>query len=271
MSADKVPAVLKPINPYILRGRELVKANGDKVVAFHCFKHAMDMGLKLNDKSPESQGFLMQLISELEAMKPSISGKSQEELRTICENFAQAVFQRADSIDKAGNADKATAQSFYAAASFFEILKQFSPDKDLDPDIKQQVMYSKWRAAEIVKAIKEGRKPEPPGDADEGSSSQGGGDDSPALIPPAAPTSPPSMNSIPVARPAAPGVTVTSSSSAPSGRPTANFTRQASHINKVTKADCLEHIRFARAALEADDIPATVERLQAVLAMLHES
>jgi vacuolar protein sorting-associated protein VTA1 len=269
MASDKVPLVLKPINPYILRGRELTKANGDKLVAFHCFKHAMDMGIKLNDKSPECQGFLMELIGELEAMKPSIAGKSQEELKSACENFAQAVFQRADGIDKAGNADKATAQSFYAAASFLEILKQFSPEKELDPDIKQLAVYAKWRAAEIVKAIREGRKPTPPGNG-EGVEEHGHSEEDAPSLPPAAPTHSPASASIPVARPPAPGVTVTSSPSAPA-RPTASFMRQASSLNKAKKADCLENIRFARAALEADDIGATVERLNAVLALLHES
>jgi len=266
-SNDKVPAVLKPINPFILRARELIRAGGDKVVAYHCFKHAMDLGLKLNDKSPECKAFLMELIKELETMNPSIQGKSQDELKTICENFAQNVFQRADAIDKAGNADKGTAQSYYAAATFFEILKQFSPDKELDPDIKQEVVYAKWRAAEIVRAIKEGRKPEPPNSSgDMPSYSEDHQDahdtrDEQPHIPPAV-QAPPPRNDIPIARPPAPGMAVPAR--------VASYGQPVTALSKPKRADCLETLRFARAAIEADDIPAAIERLQAVLALLHE-
>ena len=259
--ASKVPAVLKPITPYVLRGQELIKANGDKVVAFNCFKHAMDMGIKLNDKSPEVQGFLLELMNELESLKPSTQGKSQEDMKQICENFANGVFQRADTIDKGGNADKGTAQSFYAAASFFEILKQFSPDKELDPDIKQLAVYAKWRATQIIKAIKEGRKPDPPSS----SFDIGGGEDHHDQDhddhPPQAPT-------IPVARPPAPG-TVTSVPAPTVTRTPESYGTPLSSLPKAKKAVCLEIIRFARAALEADDIQAAVDRLQSALAILH--
>jgi len=60
------------------------------------------------------------------------------------------VFQRADEIDRAGKADRATAQSFYAAATFFEILKQFSPTRELDEDVKQTQLYAKWVRLQIV-------------------------------------------------------------------------------------------------------------------------
>ena len=140
-----------------------------------------------------------------------------------CENFALTVFNRADRVDRAGRADKATAVTFYAASYFFEvsvwsgrresrskpaagvstwwtlqpklnshlpqpgnlartalptqpllllrslapahtlsrpqILRQFG---DPQPDTVQKQRYAAWRAAEINKAVKEGRKPEPP-------------------------------------------------------------------------------------------------------------
>jgi vacuolar protein sorting-associated protein VTA1 len=263
--AANIPAVLKPITPYVLRGRELMKVKGDEVVAYHCFKHAMDLGIKLNDKSPECQGFLLHLMGELETMNQHLKGRSQEELKTICENYAQAVFQRADSVDKAGNADQSTAKTFYAAASFFEILKQFDPAKELEPDIKQLVIYSKWKAADILKAIKEGRKPTPGGPQD--GSTPDHHEDAPhsnPSPPPAAPTFTPKED-IPVARPAA-----VHAPSAPAAR-NQTFTRQVSSLSRTKKADCLEYIKFARAALEADDVDMTIERLQAALALLHEN
>ena len=54
---------------------------------------------------------------------------------------------------------KNTARSFYAASIFFEILKQFG---DCPEDVDTKRVYSKWKSADIVKAIREGRRPTPP-------------------------------------------------------------------------------------------------------------
>lgn len=45
----------------------------------------------------------------------------REEDQAHCESFALAVFNRADRVDRAGRADKATAVTFYAASYFFEV------------------------------------------------------------------------------------------------------------------------------------------------------
>ena len=46
---------------------------------------------------------------------------AREEDQAHCESFALAVFNRADRVDRAGRADKATAVTFYAASYFFEV------------------------------------------------------------------------------------------------------------------------------------------------------
>ncbi|CAE5965668.1 unnamed protein product [Arabidopsis arenosa] len=74
------------------------------------------------------------------------------------EGFALSVFAKADKQDRAGRADLGTAKTFYAAAIFFETLSQFGP---VPPDIEQKQKYAAWKAADIRKAIKEGRKPTP--------------------------------------------------------------------------------------------------------------
>ncbi|XP_028754218.1 protein HOMOLOG OF MAMMALIAN LYST-INTERACTING PROTEIN 5 isoform X2 [Neltuma alba] len=51
---------------------------------------------------------------------------------------------------------KNTAKTFYAASIFFEILNQFGA---LQPDLEQKQKYAAWKAADIRKALKEGRKP----------------------------------------------------------------------------------------------------------------
>ncbi|KAE8723546.1 calvin cycle protein CP12-2 [Hibiscus syriacus] len=60
--------------------------------------------------------------------------------------------------DRAGRADLNTAKTFYAASIFFDIINQFGP---LQPDLEQKQKYAVWKAADIRKAIKEGRKPVP--------------------------------------------------------------------------------------------------------------
>jgi len=51
-----------------------------------------------------------------------------------------------------------TAKTFYAASIFFEILNQFG---EVQPDLEQKQKYAVWKAADIRKAMKEGRKPVP--------------------------------------------------------------------------------------------------------------
>ncbi|KAL5988017.1 hypothetical protein ACLOJK_035780 [Asimina triloba] len=74
------------------------------------------------------------------------------------EGFALNVFAKADKQDRAGRADLNTAKTFYAASIFFEILNQFG---ELQPDLEQKQKYAVWKAADIRKALKEGRRPEP--------------------------------------------------------------------------------------------------------------
>ncbi|KAA8527016.1 hypothetical protein F0562_008755 [Nyssa sinensis] len=74
------------------------------------------------------------------------------------EGFASNVFAKADKQDRAGRADLNTAKTFYAASIFYEILNQFG---DLQPELEQKQKYAVWKAADIRKALKEGRKPEP--------------------------------------------------------------------------------------------------------------
>ncbi|XP_057811323.1 protein HOMOLOG OF MAMMALIAN LYST-INTERACTING PROTEIN 5-like [Salvia miltiorrhiza] len=74
------------------------------------------------------------------------------------EGFALNLFSKADKQDRAGRADLNTAKTFYAASICFEILNQFG---ELQPDLEQKQKYAAWKAADIRKALEEGRKPIP--------------------------------------------------------------------------------------------------------------
>ncbi|CAE5976000.1 unnamed protein product [Arabidopsis arenosa] len=116
------------------------------------------------------------------------------------EGFALSVFAKADKQDRAGRADLGTAKTFYAAAIFFETLSQFGP---VPPDIEQKQKYAAWKAADIRKAIKEGRKPTPGDPVDDDndlpipSSGPSGSYDHGANVPPPPPSSYPSNDLLP--------------------------------------------------------------------------
>ncbi|KAL7544728.1 hypothetical protein ACHAWF_008090 [Thalassiosira exigua] len=101
---------------------------------------------------------------------------SKEEHWKICRKVADRVFERADAEDRAGAATKGTARTFYAAGTFYEILQQFydKDEGDAEADASEEVrertdeeeqrrVYCKWKATEILNAIKEGRTPAPGG------------------------------------------------------------------------------------------------------------
>ncbi|RHY34364.1 hypothetical protein DYB32_001001 [Aphanomyces invadans] len=120
----------------------------------------MELGIKLreHDASDEATNYLLSLMEALELEKSSLPAHTQDEGRIICENFAYDIFMRADEEDRSGGSNKNTARTFYAAGSFFDILKQFGTPSE---DVLEKTKYSKFKAADILKAIKEGRTPTP--------------------------------------------------------------------------------------------------------------
>ncbi|KAL2523739.1 ProteinOF MAMMALIAN LYST-INTERACTING PROTEIN 5 [Abeliophyllum distichum] len=95
-------------------------------------------------------------MKQLEKDKKSLTLGPDDSLHL--EGFALNVFAKADKQDRAGRSDLNTAKTFYAASIFFEIINQFA---ELQPDLEQKQKYAAWKAADIRKAIKEGRKPVP--------------------------------------------------------------------------------------------------------------
>lgn len=154
-----IPPSLKGLTAYVKRAEELDRevTNPDsKVVAYYCRTFAVDRAIKLKAEGADVNQFLMALMTTLERDKSCIQGISQEDRKLICERFAYAIFQKADDEDRAGLADKNTAKTFYAAATFLEILEQFG---ELDSDAQEKKRYSKFKAADIINCIKSGVKP----------------------------------------------------------------------------------------------------------------
>ncbi|EFN60157.1 hypothetical protein CHLNCDRAFT_133608 [Chlorella variabilis] len=149
----------KMILPFAQRAQEVEKA--DPKVAYYCRMYALEQGLDIpkDVRAREITAVLGALMDKLEKDKRVVQLGVREEDALHCENFALTVFNRADRVDRAGRADKATAMPFYAASYFFEILRHFG---DPAPDTQQKQRYAAWRAAEISRAVKEGRQPEAP-------------------------------------------------------------------------------------------------------------
>lgn len=118
----------------------------------------MERGLKIpqGERTKTTNSLLVSLMKQLEKDRKSLNLLADDHLHL--EGFALNVFSKADKQDRAGRADLNTAKTFYAASIFFEILNQFG---ELAPDLEQKQKYAVWKAADIRKAIKEGRKPVP--------------------------------------------------------------------------------------------------------------
>ncbi|KAJ3293132.1 hypothetical protein HDU79_000649 [Rhizoclosmatium sp. JEL0117] len=159
-----IPEPLKGITAFIQRADELVTR--DPVVSYYCNFYAAKQAIEIGAKDNESQLYLLGLLDNLEAEKAKHAGNDALTNDVVgyahVENFALKVFNSADNEDRAGKASKKTAKSFLAAATFLEVLKVFGP---IDDSVAEKIKYGRFKAVDILKAIKEGRQPTagPPG------------------------------------------------------------------------------------------------------------
>jgi len=167
-----IPPELKKITPYVRRAEELDKdkTNAEsRLVAYYCRQYAVQQGISLA-KSVTGKTCLGELLNALEQEKEAMNQFTKAEAKYLCKMFANKIFDKADGEDRAGEATKVTARTFYAAASFLEILMQFYKNDGEDDaeaeeveEIKKRAVYGKWKATEILKAFNEGRRPTPGG------------------------------------------------------------------------------------------------------------
>ncbi|KAG5647768.1 hypothetical protein DXG03_008491 [Asterophora parasitica] len=157
-----VSPALKPMSPYLQRAHELKSQN--PIMAYWCAYHAAQLGVGLKAKDPASRDVLFALLGVLESLKKEIGPHDAIDVESVSaayvENFALKVFVMADNEDRAGAATRSTAKKFLAAANFLEVLKVF-PETEETNSTEEKIKYSKWKAADIAKAFREGRKPTP--------------------------------------------------------------------------------------------------------------
>jgi len=181
--APSVPPSLKKIKVFLTRAEELDRDRGNpesRVVAYNLRQYAVLSGIPLAGTDPAAKEFLGELLNGLENEKQAMAVFSKAEHWKISRKVADRVFERADGEDRAGAANKGTAKTFYAAGTFYEILQQFydekggevaAADENVEVDEtsaqmeeeKQRRIYCKWKATDILNAVKEGRTPTPGG------------------------------------------------------------------------------------------------------------
>jgi vacuolar protein sorting-associated protein VTA1 len=160
-----IPPDLKKITPYVRRAEELDKDQSSpesRLVAYYSRQYAVKLGIPLASSSPEAKTCLGQLLEDLETEKAAMDNFTWDEAAFLCRKFSNKVFDKADGEDRMGMANKNTAKAFYAAASFLQILEQFYDKDDTSEaptEDRKRIMYAKWKATDILKAIKEGRTP----------------------------------------------------------------------------------------------------------------
>ncbi|KAF8983717.1 hypothetical protein BGZ46_009679 [Entomortierella lignicola] len=157
MSAPNVPEGLKSIAPYLQRAAQLQEPN----------YYAAKLAIPKASQDTSNKAFVVELLDTLEKQRKEI-GENEAISNDLVgyayiENFALKIFSKADDEDHAGQGSQKTAKNFVAAANFLDLLKVFG---EIDSEVEQKIKYSKWRAAEIVKAIRDGRQPAPPPGAD---------------------------------------------------------------------------------------------------------
>ncbi|KAF8560045.1 DUF605-domain-containing protein [Imleria badia] len=157
-----ISVTLKSIAPYLQRAEELVEP--EPVVAYWCAYYAAQLGISLKAQDANSRKLLVNLLDALERLKKEIGPNDTIDIEpasaAYVENFALKIFKMADDEDRAGNASKSTAKKFLAAANFFEVLRVFS-ETDVSESTESKLKYAKWKAVDIAKAFREGRRPTP--------------------------------------------------------------------------------------------------------------
>ncbi|KAL3784231.1 hypothetical protein ACHAW5_001034 [Stephanodiscus triporus] len=186
MASVVVPPSLKKIKVFLARAEELDRDRNNpesRVVAYNSRQYAVLTGIPLAGQDGDAKSCLGELLNQLEKEKDAMSVFSKDEHWKICRKVADRVFDKANAEDRAGVATKGTAKSFYAAGTFYEILQQFygggggkggREDGDgaggddetgggKEEEEEKRRLYCKWKATDIINAIKEGRTPAPGG------------------------------------------------------------------------------------------------------------
>ncbi|TVY90155.1 Protein Mammalian lyst-interacting-like [Lachnellula willkommii] len=160
--AANVPAKLKAadLTRFIVRASQLESAK--PVIAYWCEYWIVNQILAkgLHNGDGETLEYTTTLMDKLEQIKADNAGNDAiiDDVagQAYVEQFASETFQRADRAVQADKVTKQTADTFSAAATFFELINIWAAP---DAETLAKIKYSKWNAVRIVRALKEGKDP----------------------------------------------------------------------------------------------------------------
>ncbi|KAI0474135.1 Vta1 like-domain-containing protein [Xylariaceae sp. FL0804] len=160
--AAQIPAKLRQagIAPFMTRAAQL--ANAEPVMAYWCQYWIVNQILakQLHNGDDECLQFTTMLMDRLEQTKSEQAGNDAilDDVagQAYVENFASKTLERAIRPLRANKVTRQTADTFHAAATFLELLNIWGRP---GPETQKNITFSKWNAARILKAIKEGKDP----------------------------------------------------------------------------------------------------------------
>ena len=121
-----IPTAFKSMLSAFKRADELDRdpQRENRIVAYFIRYWAVTKSAKVMTKDPEEQRFVAGQLDLLEKLSPQLN-IAEGEGKSTCIQQGTLLFDRADEIDRAGFADKATAKLFYTAATIYDCLEQF--------------------------------------------------------------------------------------------------------------------------------------------------
>ncbi|OAA40707.1 hypothetical protein NOR_05795 [Metarhizium rileyi] len=162
MTAEPLPPPLKipEVSRFINRANQLRTIK--PAIAYWCEYHAVNQIVtkSLHTNDDDCFAYTKALIERLEATKAE---RAEDEAivdntvgQAYVEQFAQETFGRAERVLRANKVTRQTADTFDAAATFFDLSHEWGTP---DPDVLKKIKFAKWNAARILKAIREGKDP----------------------------------------------------------------------------------------------------------------
>ncbi|KAF4344084.1 vacuolar sorting-associated VTA1 like [Fusarium beomiforme] len=160
--AEPLPAALKipEVSRFINRANQLRSIK--PAIAYWCEYHAVNqiVGKGLHNTDDDTFEFTKTLIERLETTKTERADDDaivdNAAGQAYVEQFAQQTFDRAERTLRANKVTRQTADTFDAAATFFDLTREWG---DPDPEVVKKIKFAKWNAARILKAIREGKDP----------------------------------------------------------------------------------------------------------------
>ncbi|RCI10880.1 hypothetical protein L249_5206 [Ophiocordyceps polyrhachis-furcata BCC 54312] len=159
---EPLPAGLKipEVSRFINRANQLRSIK--PALAYWCEYHAVNqiVGRSLHTTDDACFAFTKTLIESLEAVKAERADDDaivdNDAGQAYVEQFANETFARAERALRADKVTRQTADTFDAAATFFDLTREWGTP---DAETLQKIKFAKWNAARILKAIREGKDP----------------------------------------------------------------------------------------------------------------